>query len=58
MLNFQDRLNKTTGELSITEADIENIRRYAFSYGNGGWEDRLREIFGRHLGPNLDGNLN
>jgi len=54
MLNFQDRLNKTTGELSLGDSDLDNIRRYAFSRGNGGWEQRLGEIFGRHLGPKLD----
>ena len=55
MLNLQDRLNKSTSELPLTEADIEQIGRYAFEYGNGGWESRLKAIFERHLGPNLGG---
>ena len=57
MLNLQDRLNKSTCELTLTDADIEQIRRYAFDYGNGGWEGRLNEVFERHLGPNLDAAL-
>ena len=57
MLNLQDRLNKSTHELTLTGADIEQIRRYAFDYGNGGWEGRLKEVFERHLGPNLDAAL-
>jgi len=35
---------------------IPKIQRYAFQYGNGGWEDRLTGILGRSLGPNLSGN--
>jgi hypothetical protein len=33
----------------------ERIHRYAFSYRKGGWQARLLRIFGRTLGPNLDG---
>jgi hypothetical protein len=55
LLRLQGRLNKTTSELTLTDNDITHIRRYAFRYGNSGWEARLKEIFARHLGPNLDG---
>ena len=51
MVGLQKRTNKTTGHLTLLAADIEQIRRYAFRYGNGGWENRLIAIFGRHLGP-------
>jgi hypothetical protein len=40
-------------EIELSEADIEKIQRYAFDYGQGGWEDRLKAIFERHLGPRL-----
>jgi len=55
VVGLQKRTNKTTGHLTLLAADLEQIRRYAFQYGNGGWETRLVAIFGRHLGPKLDG---
>lgn len=55
LVGFQRRLNKTTGHLTITAKDFEQIQRYAFQHGTGGWQSRLRAIFGRTLGPNLDG---
>lgn len=45
------------GSVNLTDALMERIQRYAFNYGNGGWETRLLGIFGRTLGPRLDGNL-
>ena len=56
MVGLQKRANKTSGHLTLTAPDLELIRRYAFSYGNGGWESRLMAIFGRSLGPKLSGN--
>jgi len=40
----------------ITPDDLERIQRYAFDYGNGGWEARLTAIFGRAFGPTLGRN--
>lgn len=51
---LQAKLNAVTGALVLTDDDLERIPRYAFDYGNGGFEGRLRKIFERHLGPNLD----
>ena len=53
IVGLQKRTNKTSGHLTLTETDLATIRRYAFNYGNGGWESRLISIFGRHLGPEL-----
>lgn len=50
---LQRKVNYQTGEITLTEADLERIQRYAFDYGNGGWESRLIGVFGRHLGRNL-----
>jgi len=50
----QANLNTSTGKLVLTDVDLERIPRYAFDYGNGGFEGRLRRIFERHLGPNLN----
>jgi hypothetical protein len=44
-----------SGTLNLTDADLEKIQRYAFEYGDGGFEGRLRGIFERHLGPRLNG---
>ncbi|EYD74253.1 hypothetical protein Rumeso_04189 [Rubellimicrobium mesophilum DSM 19309] len=53
MNGLQAKLDKRTGELRLSPSDLERIPRYAFDYGNGGWESRLRSVFGRHLGPRL-----
>lgn len=41
------------GKLTLSPDDRAKIPRYAFDYGNGGFESRLRAIFERHLGPGL-----
>lgn len=56
IVGLQKKTNKSTGHLTITSVDIENIQRYA-KYTTGGWQKRLRNIFERTLGPNLDGNI-
>ncbi len=55
VVGLQKRTNKTTGHLTLTASDIEQIHRYAFGYTKGGWQARLKTIFERHLGPQLDG---
>lgn len=50
---LQGKVNYQTGEITLTNTDIERIQRYAFDYGNGGWESRLIAVFGRHLGRKL-----
>jgi site-specific DNA-methyltransferase (adenine-specific) len=56
LVSLQKRTNKTTGHLTLTADDLEQIQRYAFHYKRGGWQARLLAIFGRTLGPKLDGN--
>lgn len=53
LVSLQERLNKTTGSLTLNTDDLRRIPQYAFDYKQGGWEDRLKEIFSRHLGPAL-----
>lgn len=50
-----DLQRRVTSEntLNLTDDDLERIPRYAFDYGNGGWEQRLSTIFESHLGPKL-----
>lgn len=47
---LQGKLNQATGEISLSDEDRGRICRYAFDYGDGGWEGQLQRIFGRHLG--------
>ena len=53
---LQNKTDKASGLLSLTDSDLERIPRYAFDYGNGGWESRLKGIFESHLGANLGRN--
>ena len=53
LVDLQYSLNRKTGALALTDDHEEKIPRYAFDYKNGGWEDRLKGIFSRTLGPNL-----
>lgn len=50
---LQVQLDSNTSMLRLENGDLERIPRYAFDYGNGGWEDRLKRIFSRTLGPRL-----
>jgi hypothetical protein len=53
LVGLQRRLDTKSGQLDLTITDRERIARYAFDYRSGGWQARLRRIFGRSLGPNL-----
>ena len=53
LVTLREKVNPATRALTLSFADIERIHRYAFVYGNGGWENRLRSIFQRTLGPTL-----
>jgi hypothetical protein len=57
IVQLQYRTDEDTGELELSSEDLERIQRYAFGYKGGGWQNRLLKIFGRTLGPNLDGSL-
>ena len=54
LVTLQNITDETTRIMTLPTHLIPRIRKYAFDYGNGGWEDRLTGIFSRHLGPNLD----
>jgi len=53
LVTLQELTDETTGEIVIPPRIIERIQRYAFDYGQGGWEERLVGIFGRNLGDRL-----
>ena len=53
LIRLQEKVDRLTGCLHLDARDLEQIPRYAFEYGNGGWEDRLKSVFERTLGPGL-----
>lgn len=53
LVHLQKNLNRKDRSIELTDDDLERIPRYAFDYKQGGWQDRLVNIFGRTLGPNL-----
>lgn len=53
MVTLQCSLDEKTGIIEIPDPVLERLPRYAFDYGNGGWEHRLKAIFARTLGERL-----
>ncbi|MEO5914934.1 MAG: aspartyl-tRNA synthetase [Luteolibacter sp.] len=53
LVKLQNQFDPKAMVIQLDAADLERIPRYAFDYGNGGWEGRLVGVFGNHLGPNL-----
>ena len=53
MVSLQRRVNRATNNLLLTNDDLRRIPKYAFDFGNRGWENRLIAAFGRVLGPKL-----
>lgn len=52
LVSLQNQM-QPNGDLTLTPIQLERIPRYAFDYGNGGWENTLSAIFSRHLGAKL-----
>ena len=55
IVTLAQSIDRSTGRLILDGVTLNRIRKYAFEYRNGGWQARLRRVFGRNLGPNLDG---
>ena len=53
LVTLQELTDQPSGEITLPPRILERIQRYAFDYGNGGWENRLTSIFGRTLGDRL-----
>jgi hypothetical protein len=53
LCKLQDQLDRGTLEITLSDSDLERIHRYAFDYGNGGWEGVLMSVFQRTLGRRL-----
>ena len=57
LVKLQRQLNTKTNELLLDDDDIRKIPQYAYSYGQGGWQNRLELIFSRTLGCTLGRNV-
>lgn len=53
LARMYDDVDKKTGRLKLTYPDLGRIPRYAFDYHGGGWQQRLKSVFERSLGPTL-----
>jgi hypothetical protein len=53
LVTLQELTNRETGEITIPPIILARISSYAFDHGEGGYENRLRAIFGRTLGHGL-----
>ncbi len=53
LVKLQKKVDPATGNLALSAQDLERIPKYAFDYGNGGWEGALTRVFSRTLGPRL-----
>jgi len=49
LVALQDRTNRQTRELDLSERDLERILRYKAKPKKGGWQSRFNKIFGRHF---------
>lgn len=55
IVTLAQSVDRSTGRLTLDSVTLDRLHKYAFEYKDGGWQTRLRRIFGRTLGPNLDG---
>ena len=53
LVTLQERVRRDEASIVLGASELNRIRRYAFSYGKGGWESRLKAIFSRSLGSDL-----
>lgn len=54
MRRLQKSYRRRSQELPVpSDHDIEQIQRYALDHGQGTWEEDLKILFSRHLGPTL-----
>jgi hypothetical protein len=53
LIDLQGMYRSGTQEIRLTDDDIIRIQHFAFDFKQGGWQDRLVRMLGRHLGPDL-----
>jgi len=52
LVRFQERLDDETGQLELSREELAMIQRH-FNFARGGYQGRLKRIFGRHFPPSL-----
>ena len=50
IVKFQQRLNKTTGDLALTDDDVEWIKKYGSHPEDGSWQKWIKTAFEKHIG--------
>jgi len=53
-VHFQTRMDKSTGDLPLTDEDLDWIQRHGSHPEKGGWQRRVRRIFVRTLGERFE----
>lgn len=49
LVGWQSRVHKSTRKLTLYAEDIDFILRHGSNKGGGGWQGRIRKIFGAHF---------
>ena len=49
LVRLQEKTNIFTGKIILSLEDIIDIFLYSSIYGSGGWENTLKQVFGRTL---------
>lgn len=49
LVGLQFRIDRQTRTLLLTDNDLDKIHRYGQGPEKGGWQSRIRKIFGRHI---------
>jgi hypothetical protein len=49
LLGLQSRVNRVSGEIALSESDMNMILRHGRNPRRGGWQASIRKIFGRHF---------
>ena len=49
LIGLQSRVNRVSGEIDLSEAEIATILKYGRNPRRGGWQTSIRKIFGNHF---------
>ena len=51
---LQQKVDRPSGSIALTDAEIGKVVRYVSGYGGGGFQNRFREAFRRSLRDAID----
>lgn len=49
LIGLQSRVNRVSGEIDLSESDMNRILRHGRNPSRGGWQASIRKIFARHF---------